>query len=84
MPEEYGGGGVPDYRYNAIVSEEMVRIGASGVGFVLQNDVVAPYLLRLCNDGLIPEARLRSICSDLMIGVDSADLRRARLTGHGT
>jgi alkylation response protein AidB-like acyl-CoA dehydrogenase len=47
VPEEYGGGGVTDYRYNAIVSEEMVRIGASGVGFVLQNDVVAPYLLRL-------------------------------------
>jgi alkylation response protein AidB-like acyl-CoA dehydrogenase len=50
VPEEYGGGGVPDFRYQAIVSEEMVRIGASGVGFSLQNDVVAPYLLRLAND----------------------------------
>jgi alkylation response protein AidB-like acyl-CoA dehydrogenase len=50
VPEQYGGGGVEDFRYNAIVSEEMVRIGASGVGFALQNDVVAPYLLRLCNE----------------------------------
>jgi alkylation response protein AidB-like acyl-CoA dehydrogenase len=50
VPEEFGGGGVPDFRYQAIVSEEMVRIGASGVGFSLQNDVVAPYLLRLAND----------------------------------
>jgi alkylation response protein AidB-like acyl-CoA dehydrogenase len=50
VPEQYGGGGVDDFRYNTIVTEEMVRIGASGVGFGLQNDVVAPYLMRLCND----------------------------------
>ncbi|HTK62044.1 MAG TPA: acyl-CoA dehydrogenase family protein [Pseudonocardia sp.] len=50
VPEEYGGGGVDDFRYNAIISEEMARIGASGVGFGLQNDVVAPYLMRLCNE----------------------------------
>jgi alkylation response protein AidB-like acyl-CoA dehydrogenase len=50
VPEEFGGGGVVDYRYNAIVVEELVRAGASGVGFPLQNDVVAPYLLRLAGD----------------------------------
>jgi alkylation response protein AidB-like acyl-CoA dehydrogenase len=49
VPEEFGGGGVTDYRYNAIVVEELVKAGASGVGFPLQNDVVAPYLLRLAN-----------------------------------
>ena len=45
VPAEYGGGGVPDFRYNAIVSEELVKVGASGVGFALHNDVVVPYLL---------------------------------------
>ncbi|WP_028932899.1 acyl-CoA dehydrogenase family protein [Pseudonocardia spinosispora] len=50
VPEEFGGGGVEDYRYNAIITEELVRAGASGLGFPLQNDVVAPYLLRLAND----------------------------------
>jgi alkylation response protein AidB-like acyl-CoA dehydrogenase len=50
VPEEFGGGGVEDFRYNAILNEEMVRAGASGPGFTLQNDVVAPYLLRLAND----------------------------------
>jgi alkylation response protein AidB-like acyl-CoA dehydrogenase len=44
MEEQYGGGGVPDFRYNAVVDEELVRIGASGVGFGLHNDVVGPYL----------------------------------------
>jgi alkylation response protein AidB-like acyl-CoA dehydrogenase len=50
VPEQYGGGGVEDFRYNAIVAEELVRVGASGVGFGLQNDVVAPYLLRLATE----------------------------------
>ena len=49
-PEEYGGGGVKDFRYNCVVAEEVVRVGGSGVGFMLHNDVVAPYLLRLAND----------------------------------
>ena len=50
VPEEYGGGGVPDYRYNAVVTEEISRAGTTGLGFVLQNDVTAPYLLRLANE----------------------------------
>jgi alkylation response protein AidB-like acyl-CoA dehydrogenase len=50
VPEEYGGGGVADFRYNAVLTEELTRAGASGIGFPLQNDVVAPYLLRLATD----------------------------------
>jgi alkylation response protein AidB-like acyl-CoA dehydrogenase len=47
VPEEYGGGGVQDFRYNAVIGEEITRVGVSGVGFTLHNDVVAPYLLKL-------------------------------------
>src|SRR4051794_29137709 len=47
VPEEYGGGGVDDFRFNVVVTEEVVRSRASGIGFGLHNDVVAPYLLRL-------------------------------------
>ncbi|WP_300008044.1 acyl-CoA dehydrogenase family protein [Pseudonocardia sp.] len=50
VPEEYGGGGVEDFRYNAVLLEELSYAGASGIGFPLQNDVVAPYLLRLASD----------------------------------
>jgi alkylation response protein AidB-like acyl-CoA dehydrogenase len=50
VPEEYGGGGVHDFRYHSVLSEEMVRARASGVGFGLHNDVVAPYLLKLTTD----------------------------------
>lgn len=49
-PEQFGGGGVKDFRYNAIVTEETTRGGYSGIGFTLHNDVVAPYLIDLAND----------------------------------
>ena len=47
VPEEYGGGGNPDFRYNVIVTEETVAGRYSGLGFALHNDVIAPYLLEL-------------------------------------
>ena len=50
VPTQYGGGGVTDFRYNAIIGEELTKAGASGVGFTLHNDVVAPYLLTLTTD----------------------------------
>ncbi|MFC9362605.1 acyl-CoA dehydrogenase family protein [Rhodococcus sp. NPDC057014] len=50
VPEEFGGGGVRDFRYNAIITEETTRGGYSGIGFTLHNDVVAPYLLDLSNE----------------------------------
>jgi alkylation response protein AidB-like acyl-CoA dehydrogenase len=50
VPEELGGGGVKDFRYNSVVGEEVTRVGGSGVGFTLHNDVVAPYLLKLGTD----------------------------------
>src|SRR3954466_3865839 len=50
IDERYGGGGGRDFRYNAVLDEEMTRIGASGVGFGLHNDVVAPYLRDLATE----------------------------------
>ncbi|MDX1994280.1 MAG: acyl-CoA dehydrogenase family protein [bacterium] len=45
VPEVYGGGGVTDFRYNTIITEELIRVGASGVGFGLHNDISIPYIL---------------------------------------
>ena len=43
IPEEYGGLGL-DFRYNAIVTEELCYTGAV-VSFGLQSDITAPYIL---------------------------------------
>ena len=47
VPEEYGGGGERDFRYNAVLGEELTRVGGSGVGFTIHTDINAPYLLDL-------------------------------------
>jgi alkylation response protein AidB-like acyl-CoA dehydrogenase len=48
-PEEYGGPGLDDWRFSAIVDEEFGRTGyaSAGLSLALQNDVVGPYLLDL-------------------------------------
>ncbi len=45
-PEEFGGMGVSDFRYSAIVIEELARINASGPGFAIHSDMVVPYITR--------------------------------------
>ncbi|MBM7369237.1 acyl-CoA dehydrogenase family protein [Gordonia hydrophobica] len=50
LPEEYGGLGVTDYRFNQIVSEEMFAAGAVGIGLGVQNDIIVPYLADLTTE----------------------------------
>ncbi|OIJ66373.1 acyl-CoA dehydrogenase family protein [Streptomyces mangrovisoli] len=47
VPEEYGGGGTPDFRYGAVLAEEFARAGASGLAIGLHNDIIGPYLTGL-------------------------------------
>ncbi len=51
-PEEFGGGGVRDFRFNAVIMEEIMRVGAAaaGLGLTLHNDVCLPYFLSYCSD----------------------------------
>ncbi|MDQ1635236.1 MAG: hypothetical protein QOJ32_2045, partial [Frankiaceae bacterium] len=50
VPEQYGGGGVDDFRYNIVLAEEIARARTSGIGFGLHNDVVEPYLTKLATE----------------------------------
>jgi acyl-CoA dehydrogenase len=47
VPEEYGGPGVADFRYNQVLSEEQTRSGAAGPGFSVHTDIIVPYLVSL-------------------------------------
>jgi long-chain-acyl-CoA dehydrogenase len=49
-PEEYGGLGIKDYRFNAIVSDEMFGTGSVGIGLGVQNDILASYLVGLTTE----------------------------------
>jgi alkylation response protein AidB-like acyl-CoA dehydrogenase len=52
VPEEYGGGGVDDFRFNVVIGEETARVGATGfgLGLGLHNDIVLPYFLAFTSD----------------------------------
>jgi alkylation response protein AidB-like acyl-CoA dehydrogenase len=50
MPEEYGGGGSDDFRFNAVINEELSKFGSTIPALTLQNDVVGPYFKTLAND----------------------------------
>jgi long-chain-acyl-CoA dehydrogenase len=56
IPEEYGGSQAGDYRYNAVMAEELAKVsGAMSSCFGIHYDVVAPYLVQLTT----PEQRRR-------------------------
>ena len=55
VEEQYGGAGITDFRFNVVLTEEITRAGASGVGFPVHNDVIVPYVSALAT----PEQKQR-------------------------
>ncbi|WBC09197.1 acyl-CoA dehydrogenase family protein [Micromonospora sp. WMMA1947] len=50
VDERYGGAGVSDRRFHAVLTEELARAGASGPAFGLHNDIIGPYLTDLTTE----------------------------------
>lgn len=49
IPEEYGGGGQDDYRFNVVLQEECARAGVTLGGLRTHLDIVVPYFTGLAN-----------------------------------
>jgi len=52
IPEDHGGGGTDDFRFNAIIADELAKanIGGGGLGLTLHNDITTPYFVEYCDD----------------------------------
>jgi len=52
VPEEFGGGGVDDFRFNQALDEQVALAGVTGagLGITLHNDTCLPYFLSYAND----------------------------------
>ena len=52
VPEQYGGGGTADFRFNQILGEELMLagVGGAGLGITLHNDICLPYFLHYCTE----------------------------------
>ena len=49
-PEQHGGADLDDFRFNAVLDEEVVRLGVVTDSFSLVNDVLTPYLVDLTTE----------------------------------
>jgi alkylation response protein AidB-like acyl-CoA dehydrogenase len=67
-PEQWGGGGTSDFRFNAIIGEELMYAGTggAGLGLTLHNDITLPYFLELTNDEQ-KQRWLPGICNGTLI-----------------
>ncbi len=52
VAEKFGGGGTNDFRFNAIVGEELAfaGMGGAGLGITLHNDITTPYFVEYCDE----------------------------------
>jgi acyl-CoA dehydrogenase len=52
VPEEHGGAGIDDFRFNVVLAEELCRLSLGGfaVGLTLHNDICLPYFLEYCSE----------------------------------
>jgi alkylation response protein AidB-like acyl-CoA dehydrogenase len=68
-PEEFGGGGVSDYRYRNVIIEELNRVGASSLdaSFSLQDDILILYFNSLASQEQ-RERWLPGMCTGNLIG----------------
>ncbi len=90
VDEEFGGPGIRDFRYHAIVIDELQRAGAAAeaIAFSLQNDVVLPYLTDLTSTEQKARWLPGVVTGDTVLGIamtepgTGSDLAGIRTTAH--
>ena len=66
VAEEYGGSGT-DFRYNVIIVEEFMKVGATGPGISVHSDIVTPYLLNYGTESQ-KSSWLPGMCEGRLVG----------------
>ncbi len=85
MPEAYGGAAA-DKLYSVVLFEEVARVNATGLGFGLHNEIVAPYLNRYGSDEqkkrLLPKMATGEVIGAIAMSEPAAgsDLQGVRTT----
>jgi acyl-CoA dehydrogenase len=71
IDERFGGPGVDDFRFNAVLNEEAARRGlaAFALAFTMQNDVALPYLLELCTEAQLERWMPGIVSGELVLGI---------------
>jgi alkylation response protein AidB-like acyl-CoA dehydrogenase len=71
VPEAFGGPGVEDFRFNAVINEEAARRGlaAFALAVTMQNDVALPYYLELCDEQQQSRWLPGIVAGELILGI---------------
>lgn len=88
LPEEVGGGGIKDFRFNAVLAEELAAVGAIAVSMNLAglNDLVVPYLSQLMTSAQLQQWAPRICTGEIVTALAltepgaGSDLRAMRTT----
>lgn len=86
-PEDYGGGG-GDFGHSAVLIEELGKVNATGIGFPLHSDIVAPYLLSYATEARKRDWLPRMARGELIGAIAmtepgaGSDLKSVRLTAR--
>ena len=69
VPEVYGGLGLDDYAYQAIIMEELAYANESGLMLPLHNSIVAPYLIEYGSEELKQRVLPKVVSGDCVLAV---------------
>ena len=67
-PEAYGGAEA-DFRYNAVVDEEVARIGATGLGWGVHSDIVVPYIMNYGSEAQKEKYIAKCVAGDIVTAI---------------
>jgi acyl-CoA dehydrogenase len=68
VPERFGGLGL-DFAYNAVMTEEIIRHGLSGLAISIHTDIVLPYLCDYGSDALIEKYMPRLLTGEMITAI---------------
>ncbi len=67
-PEAYGGAEA-DFRYNAVIDEEVARIGATGLGWGVHSDIVVPYIMNYGSEAQKEKYIAKCVAGDIVTAI---------------
>ena len=67
-PEAYGGSEA-DFRYNAVIDEEVARIGATGLGWGVHSDIVVPYIMNYGSEAQKEKYIAKCVAGDIVTAI---------------
>jgi len=68
VPEAYGGAAA-DFRYNAIIDEEISRCGCTGLGWAVHSDIAVPYIVNYGSEAQKERYLPRCVSGDLVMAI---------------